>query len=217
MNITPDCGFLFDLDGVLIDSEGEYLKIWEEINRQFPTGIDNLPIIIKGMTLTNILNQYFSVEQHKGVIDLLYRLESRMKYNWLPGAEELLKELQKRSIPTALVTSSDDKKMAHLREEQPKLESYFTAIVTANRISRSKPDPEGYLLGAEIIGCKPNKCIVFEDSYQGVQAGKAAGAFVVGVEGTLSAERIEPFSNIIVNTLTKIDIDDLIEKINNNI
>ncbi|MDE5806833.1 MAG: HAD family hydrolase, partial [Muribaculaceae bacterium] len=118
---------------------------------------------------------------------------------------ELLTWLKENEVPTVLVTSSNEKKMRHLREELPEAESFFTHIVTGDKVSRSKPDPEGYLLGAKLIGRRPQNCVVFEDYLQGVKAGRAAGAFIVGVAGTLDKETIEPFSDIIVDSLAEID------------
>ncbi|MDE5790810.1 MAG: HAD family phosphatase [Muribaculaceae bacterium] len=199
-------GFLFDLDGVLIDSEKEYTRIWEEIDRQFPSGFEDLPTRIKGMTLTEIIDTYFAEpHQRTAVPRMLYELEGKMKYEWLPGARELLLWLKERNIPAVLVTSSNEVKMRHLREELPELESFFSAIVTGDKVSKSKPDPEGYILGANLIGRDPANCVVFEDSLQGVKAGNAAGAFVVGVEGTLPAATIEPFSDVVVCCLNDLD------------
>lgn len=203
--------FLFDLDGVLIDSESEYTQIWSEINRRFPTGIPDLALRIKGMTLDNILAQHYpEPEKDRAVRATLHELENQMTYRWLPGAKEFIQWLIDQDIPRVLVTSSDNEKMAHLKEEIPELEGMFTDIVTADKITKSKPDPEGYLLGAKLAGANPENCVVVEDSWQGVNAGKASGAFVIGVEGTLPAERIEPFCNIVVSNLQEIDKNNII-------
>lgn len=199
-------GALFDLDGVLIDSETEYTKIWSEINRRFPTGYDDLALRIKGMTLHNILATYYpDASVAYKVRDTLHELESHMTYRWLPGARELLEWLMANGVPRALVTSSDNKKMEHLNEEIPELVPMMSALITANRISRSKPDPEGYLLGASEIGIPISRCVVFEDSLQGVKAGRASGAFVVGVAGTLKPEILQPFCDIIVSSLEDLE------------
>lgn len=198
--------YLFDLDGVLIDSETEYSKIWSAINDRFKSGYPDLASRIKGMTLDNIISTYFSAADREEIIKMLYEQEQRMVYNWLPGAKELLLKLKKAGIPTVLVTSSNQDKMKHLREELPDLEPLFSHIVTGDQVSKSKPDPEGYLLGAKLAGAKPENCVVFEDSLQGVKAGKASGAFVVGVSGTLPAEKLEPYSNMVVNTLEGFEI-----------
>ncbi len=209
--LTP-IAFLFDLDGVLIDSETEYTKIWSEINHRFPSGYDDLAFRIKGMTLDNIMKTYYPDEStDKTIRNLLHEMESKMTYRWLPGAKEMLQWLDNKGIPHVLVTSSDDKKMEHLREEIPELESMFTFIVTANLITRSKPDPEGYLLGAGEVGVRPENCVVFEDSLQGVKAGRNSGAYVTGVAGTLPASTIEPYCDRVVSTLEGFDMEEICE------
>lgn len=205
-------GFLFDLDGVLIDSESEYTKIWEIVNKEYPTGISSLASRIKGCTLDKILEDHYpDLSVREKVVARLYELEKKMKYSYLPGAEVLLSELRSREIPAALVTSSNDVKMAHLDEELPEIRDFFSYIVTADQISASKPDPEGYLLAAKKIGRDICNCVVFEDSLQGVKAGKNAGAFVIGVAGTLPRDVISPYSDVVVDSLDEIDLDSLIE------
>lgn len=203
-------GFLFDLDGVLIDSETEYTRIWQEIDRTYPTGVQDFAISIKGQTLPEILNKHYPVDIHQQVIEMLNRMEQKMHYDMLPGAREMLEVLRSRGFGAVLVTSSNDIKMRHLREEQPDLESFFTDIVTADRIRHSKPDPEGYLLGAKILGAEPQRCVVFEDSEQGVRAGQAAGTYVVGLTTTLPVEQLEKYCDITVSTLAETDLDKII-------
>lgn len=213
MNGHKKIGFLFDLDGVLIDSETEYTRIWQEIDRTYPTGVDDFAIKIKGQTLPEILNRHYPAHLHQPVTELLNRMEQKMRYEMLPGAREMLVNLRARQLGCVLVTSSNDIKMRHLREEQPDLESFFTDIVTADRIRHSKPNPEGYLLGAKTLGVDPQRCVVFEDSAQGVRAGHAAGAYVVGLTTTLPARQLEEYCDIIVSTLAKIDLDTIITRL----
>lgn len=210
---SENTAFLFDLDGVLIDSEGQYTEIWKTVNREYPTGIPSLETAIKGCTLDKILaDHYPDPAIQKKVVDRLYELESQMPYPYLPGATALLAGLKDRAIPFALVTSSNNVKMAHLREERPELLPLFDFVVTADLITRSKPDPEGYLLAA----CKLNRdienCIVFEDSLQGVMAGRNSGAFTVGVAGTLPRNTIAPYCDLVVDSLEEIDIDRLLSE-----
>lgn len=210
MEMTEKIGCLFDLDGVLIDSERLYTKIWEAIEQQWPTGIENFAYKIKGTTLEDILDRYFPDDDIRAcVIKELYRLEGLMIYSALPGAVEFIDSLRSRGIPVALVTSSNDLKMAHLWHDMPGFKEKFDVIITGDEVTHSKPDPEGYLLAARSIGVAPQRCIVFEDSLQGVKAGKAAGAGVVGVAGTLRAEDIAPYSDIVVNAVAEVDIDKL--------
>lgn len=214
MNRVGNIGFLFDLDGVLIDSESEYTRIWAQINREYPTGIENFEHKIKGCTLSKILNEnYEATEIRDKVKDRLHQLENDMHYEFLPGAQKFLIELKNRNLPTALVTSSDDMKMNHLKEELPEIFQYFKFIVSGDLVKSSKPSPEGYILAAGKIDCKPSKCVVFEDSLQGVMAGKNAEAYVVGVTGTIPKEDLALYSHTIVDCLDEIDLDNLILKL----
>lgn len=203
-------GFLFDLDGVIIDSEKEYSKIWSKVNEEYPSDVKSLAEVIKGCTLDKILDDHYPdpVIREK-VVARLYELEQLMHYEYLPGAKELLQNLKEAGIPRVMVTSSNDVKMAHLFDELPDIASLFTFIVTADMISHSKPNPEGYLLAASEIGCETANCVVFEDSLQGVKAGKNSGAYVVGVAGTLPRHTLEPFADIVVDTLEEIEIGNL--------
>ena len=213
-NTNNKIGFLFDLDGVLIDSEKEYSRIWSTVNTEIPSGVTTLEEKIKGCTLDKILDDYYPDPKiREKVIARLYELEGEMKYEYTPGAEQLLKQLRHNGISTALVTSSNDVKMKHLDEELPDIRNYFDYIVTADQITRSKPDPEGYLLGAEKIGCEIRDCVVFEDSLQGVKAGKASGGYVIGVAGTLSRETLAPYSDRVVDSLEEIDLKELIDSL----
>lgn len=204
MKANKDIACLFDLDGVLVDSERIYTKIWEAIEKQWPTGIENFTYKIKGTTLEDILERYFPKEVREEVTKELIRLEGMMIYGPLPGAIEFLDALRTRGIPIALVTSSNGLKMDHLWHDMPGFKEKFDVVITGDEVERSKPDPEGYLAAASALGVDPKRCAVFEDSLQGVKAGKAAGAFVIGVAGTLKASDIQPYSDIVVNAVADI-------------
>ncbi|MDE6741928.1 MAG: HAD family phosphatase [Muribaculaceae bacterium] len=211
MKANNDIGCLFDLDGVLVDSERIYTKIWEAIEKQWPTGIDNFAYKIKGTTLEDILERYFPEEVREDVTKELIRLEGMMIYGPLPGATEFLDTLKDIGIPIALVTSSNELKMDHLWHDMPGFKDKFDVIITGDEVSNSKPDPEGYLAAAAALGVYPTRCAVFEDSLQGVKAGRAAGAFVIGIAGTLKAEDIQPYSDIVVNKVSDIHPNKLVE------
>ena len=207
-----EIGFLFDLEGVIIDSESEYTRIWSQIESEFPTNIPDFPTKIKGCTLSKILNDnYETQETRDAVAKRLHQLEQQMHYEYLPFAKEFLQILKDNNIPAALVTSSDNKKMSHLWEELPDLQNFFSHIITGDLVKTSKPSPEGYLLAAKKIGRKPENCFVFEDSLQGVMAGKNAGAFVVGVCGTLTPDILAPYSHILINNFGEINLDSLLK------
>lgn len=203
---SGEWGVLFDLDGVLVDSEREYTLIWERINKEFPTDVPNFAERIKGTTLENILSLHYpDPEVRKNVERRLLEEESKMVYRYCPGAHELLEDLRRSNVPMALFTSSNEIKMDHLYNDIPGIKDYFDVIITGDMVRHSKPDPEGYLKAARELGLKNGKWVVVEDSLQGVKAGKASGGSVMGVAGTLPAEVLAPYCNEVVETLDGID------------
>lgn len=206
-------GFLFDLDGVIIDSETEYSRIWHEINLLYPTGVPDFERAIKGCTLDNILETNFPPEVRDDVTRELYARAEGMKFDYCPGAAGFLSSVRDAGIPCALVTSSNSVKMDRLYAQHPRLRDVFSAEVIADMVKRSKPDPEGYLLAAEMLGIDPNDCVVFEDSLQGVKAGRAAGAYVVGITSTLGTDKIVPHADMAAENLGNVSLEQLLEKL----
>lgn len=200
MNTLPEAA-LFDLDGVLVDTETKYTEIWRDIERVYPTGIPNFALAIKGMTLAQILNQYFPDNAvRNGVCDLLKDCEEAMTYDLFDGVVDFLEQLDAAGVPSVVVTSSNDAKMARLAANEPVFMSHFRAIVTDSCVTHSKPHPEPYLRGAEMVGVDPARCIVFEDSFSGMAAGRAAGAAVVGVATTNPRESIVGKADVIIDS-----------------
>ncbi|MDE6262940.1 MAG: HAD family phosphatase, partial [Muribaculaceae bacterium] len=183
--------YLFDLDGVLIDSEGLYTRFWADTEREFPTGIPDFAKKIKGTNLKSIMN-YFSEEDRPKILAKIYDFDSHLTYEPFDGAEELLRRLKALGIKTALVTSSNTEKMEQFHKVLPQFRSYFDVIIDGSMVTKGKPDPEGYLLAAEALGEEPGNCIVVEDSLQGVMSGRAAGAEVWGLTTTLAADILAP-------------------------
>ena len=202
--------YLFDLDGVVIDTERKYTQIWDKINAAYPTGVDNFSSKIKGTNLESILTCYYPDKSTcKKVERMLYDEEERMVYEYTPNAADFLTGLRQRGIPTALVTSSNEVKMNNLYAELPEIRNFFDVIVNGDMVRNSKPDPEGYLLAARTLHVAPRKCAVFEDSLQGVKAGHSVGAVVCGIRGTAPEELIKPYCSLIVDNLGLVDIDDM--------
>lgn len=199
---------LFDLDGVLIDSEETYSKFWRGMNEVYPTGIANFERVIKGTTLPDILTRYFP---DPDVADDVRRrgleFESHMVFGFTEGADLLLTMLESKGIKKAMVTSSDGVKMLKLERDLPGLCSRFDTVITGEDVTRSKPDPQGYLMAAQRLGADPAKCIVVEDALHGMDAGRAAGAFVVGLTGTLGRDAVEGHADVLIDSLTEFDMD----------
>lgn len=196
---------LFDLDGVLIDSESIYTVFWNRMNELFPTGIDNFAYVIKGTTLPQILDRYFPDPQVQAELRVyLKKQEAEMVYRIFPGVERFLKALKEKGIPTAIVTSSNDAKMKVLFDSLPGFRDYFDVVVTDTDVTRSKPDPQGYMLAAERLGVPSEHCVVFEDSRAGLEAGRRAGGKVVAVATTLTHEDIAGCGDLVIDSFEEL-------------
>lgn len=205
-------GVLFDLDGVLIDTEGTYTQFWEAVDRRFPTGVEGFAQVIKGSNLHNILHTYFATEELRAQVnDMLNAFQRDMRYDYFPGAIELLEELKSQGIGCCIVTSSDKKKMESLYAQHPDFTSHFDAIVTGNMVSEPKPSPECFLLGAQQLGIDIKDCVVIEDSINGLKAGMASGARVIGLATTCTREAIAPHCHLVMGDISDINIDTILE------
>lgn len=198
---------LFDFDGVLMDTESQYSRFWDETGRKF-VNIEGFGSIIKGQTLKQIFAKHFagySEEELRAIEDAINDFEKEMTYEFIPGAREFLLELKKAGIPTAIVTSSNNTKMSQVYKAHPQLHTMVDAILTSEHFTRSKPDPECFLKGMEVLGGTPGTTVVFEDSIHGLTAARAAGAYVVGLATTNSRETIEPLCDMVLDDFTDME------------
>lgn len=204
-------GVLFDLDGVLIDSENLYTEFWDGIDKKYPTRILNFPLVIKGNTLTKILDTYFpDKEIQEQIKQQVHQFEYQIKYPIYDGVEQFLKELKSLNIPTAIVTSSDDEKMNSLFSQHPDFKKYFNVIITGSVVKHSKPHPEGYILAANAIHVETSDCFVFEDSLQGLEAGMASGATVIGLTTSNPAEKLKNKAHKLIDSFVGFNVEQMI-------
>lgn len=129
----------------------------------------------------------------------LDRFEQEMDYSFIPGVLDFMDDLRRHGVRTAVVTSSNDKKMAAVRRVHPDLDSLFDRILTAEMFTASKPAPDCFLLGMQVLGSEPADTWVFEDSFNGLQAGMASGANVIGLATTNPRSTIAPLCHAVID------------------
>lgn len=189
---------LFDLDGVVFDTEPQYTVFWGNQCKEFHPEHPNLELEIKGQTLTQIYDKWFSgtLEQVRDLVtDRLNEYEAQMDYPYVDGFLDFVRELRHEGIKTAVVTSSNKAKMDVVYRKHPEFTELFDAILTSEDFAESKPSPDCYLRAATRFGVQPNECVVFEDSLNGLRSGRAAGMLVVGLTTTNKKENIESLSD----------------------
>ncbi|MFI6926883.1 HAD family hydrolase [Nonomuraea spiralis] len=203
----------FDMDGLLVDSERVWLEI--ETGVMARLGAQWTPqhqAHLVGGSMERTLDYMLAVSgadvppltvQEWMVSGMVERLSQGVRV--MPGAAELLDALRDEGVPVGLVTSS----MREIAEAVLKGfgKDRFDVIVTAGDVERTKPDPEPYLKAAGLLGVEPVRCVVLEDSPNGVAAATAAGCAVVAVPSLLPVEPAP--GRLVVSSLAEVGVDDL--------
>ena len=203
---------LFDLDGVVFDTEPQYTVFWGSQCRLYHPEHPGLEHEIKGSTLTQIYDRWFSgplASEQAVITERLNDFEAQMQFEYIGGFEQLIADLHAHGVKTAVVTSSNQPKMESVYRAQPGFRQLFDAILTSEDFEYSKPHPDCYLKAAARFGAAPEECIVFEDSFNGLKSGRAAGMKVVGVATTNTAEAIAALSDNQITDYTSTDYQQL--------
>lgn len=189
---------LFDLDGVILDTEGSYTAFWDDYGSRHFSEKD-FGLKIKGQTLVKILGDYFPEEnERKAITDAINDFERNMSYPFVPGVENYIKSLKSNGIRTAVVTSSNLLKMENVYRCHPGFREMFDMILTSEDFSESKPSPYCYLKAMRLFGAGPEDCVVFEDSLAGLQSARASGAFVTALTTTNPEEVVRNYADLVI-------------------
>ncbi len=214
-------GFIFDLDGVIVDTAKYHYLAWknlaEELGFEFTNEQNEL---FKGVSrkrcleiLLDIGNVKATKEQFDRWMvekneDYLTYIEQMDESEILPDVVRVLTFLKERNIPIALGSAS---KNARPILEKVKLLSYFDVIVDGNNVTKAKPDPEVFLIAAESLGVPPENCVVFEDAVAGIEAANNAEMLSIGI----GSAKILSKANFNFDNFTAIDSDFLQQLVNN--
>lgn len=201
---------LFDLDGVVFDTEPLYTLFWRNLDKRLRPNIDNFEHIIKGQTLVQIYDKYFAGEEKKQeeITAFVNEYEQNMSFNYISGFEDFVKDVRSKGIKTAVVTSSNLEKMQNVYNKHPEFKGYFDELLTSEDFEESKPSPDCYLKAAARFGVSPKECIVFEDSFNGLRSGIASGARVIGLATTNSMAEIEPYTKEVISNYDGFTLSD---------
>jgi HAD superfamily hydrolase (TIGR01509 family) len=192
-------GVLFDMDGVLVDSESFICKaaimMFAELGI-IVSAEDFQPFVGMGE------NKYIGgvAEKHGIIIDIeqvkartynIYEKIVRGKLSPLPGSHEFISKCRNKGLKLALATSADTIKMEVNLKEIGLSRNMFDSIITGLDVKKKKPFPEIYLKAAKSLGLKPGNCLVVEDAVSGIDAGKAAGCRCLAVTSSFDAKELK--------------------------
>jgi beta-phosphoglucomutase len=210
---------IFDLDGVLVDTAVYHYQAWKKLanslgfdfshaqNEQLK-GVNRMRSLDKildwgGIVKSREEKEELAALKNTWYVDMINRMSAS---EVLPGSLELLQALHGQGIKIALGSAS---KNSALILERTNLTHFFDAIVDGNAVTTSKPDPEVFIKGAELLNAAAEDCIVFEDAAAGVEAAIAAKMAVVGV----GEARNLPGADMIIKDLSGVTVSQLIDLI----
>ena len=205
---------VFDLDGVIADTGDLHEKAWfaycdkydiyitSELFRRKLFGRSNKE------TFKILLNREISDSELTKLVDekeALYRRLAKGNLSPTPGLQEFLEQASAKNIPMC-VASSAPRVNVEFTLKETGTEKFFTHITSAEEVSRSKPDPEIFLLAADKLGYPPERCLVFEDSFAGIEAAQNAGMKLITVASTHTREEL-PQHFRCIETFSELQLD----------
>lgn len=205
--------FLFDLDGVIFNTESQYSTFWKEIGEEYLPEVPGIENKIKGQTLNQIFEAYFQDKENArlSVVDKLNQLEKSMRYEYIAGFVPFVERIRAKGMKTAVVTSSNSVKMEQVYRQHPTFKALFDRIFTSEDVTESKPHPQCYLLGADYFNCSPEECVGFEDSVNGLKAVRAAGMTVVGLSTTNPIDVVAPLADLVIPCYRGLEFEDMLK------
>jgi len=188
MTMKKPQAVIFDMDGVLVDTEPFHyeneikmfnrlgLDVQDKEHAQF-IGMAN-DLMWQHMVGTRHLSWSVAELTELTIQQGLEYLDSLTKLDPMPGLLNILENFKNSGILLAVATSSDTETMQNILAKSG-LRKYFQATVSRNDVAKSKPAPDVFLRAAQLLGVEPAACVVFEDSRNGIAAAKAAGMFCI--------------------------------------
>jgi len=203
-------GFIFDMDGVVVDNHSYHFQAWmefsakykfelnEKIYRETFNGKTNKDLF--QMIFGNISQDQMDAYAHEKESNYQKLYEADMKP--LKGLIDFLEYLNHHKYKVALGTSAPTSNVDFTLDKLF-LRKYFHAIVDGPQVTRGKPDPEVYLRCATMLDLDPKNCVVFEDSLAGLESGNRAECEIVGVATSHQAYELKPLTEKIIHDFTE--------------
>jgi beta-phosphoglucomutase family hydrolase len=212
---------IFDMDGVLVDSEPFHVQTEKRMFRKMNLDISDEEHAGYMGTATDVMWKQI-ISKRNLQLDIAEMTEltiqeglpffySLNKIDPMPGLVDLLEKLNEKKIPMAVASSSDTETIRVILEKSG-LRKYFQHAVSSSEVGKSKPEPDVFLHAAKLLEVAPENCVVFEDSKNGIKAAKAAGMFCIAYcsgdsgrqqDQTRADRSIADYSEIDVETLLK--------------
>jgi beta-phosphoglucomutase len=203
-------GVIFDMDGVVVDNHQYHFKAWMDFSQKykFPLNEQIYREEFNGKTNADLFKKIFGEISQNQISAYTQEKESMYRDLYLPymtahtGLVEFLDDLGKRRIKIALGTSAPTANVDFVLDRL-KLRKYFPTVVDGGMVTKGKPDPEVYKLCAMRLGLEPKNCVVFEDSFAGLESGERAGCEIVAVATSHKVFELKAKTDRIIHDFTE--------------
>lgn len=205
---------IFDMDGVIIDSEPIHNRLMLKTFGHFGIPFDERDFVhYVGTTNAYLFREMKQKYEVAASVEEMDSYQYNLLMETIPGEDiepvagipELLVDLKSRGIPAA-VASSSSLALIELVTKKFNLQAYFAGYLSGEDLPRSKPDPAIYLLSAEKLGLRPAECLVIEDAALGVEAAKAAGMTCIAYRNPNSGAQDLSKADLVVDSIGEIDL-----------
>lgn len=204
---------IFDMDGVLVDSEPHHVKIEKQFFAKLNLNIsDEEHSMYMGKATdvmwSEIIHDKKLSYSGKELVEQTEKISkqhfSRQKLAPMNGLEELLVRLKRSKIPLA-VASSSGQEIIDVILKNSGLDKYFKHTVSSELVGGSKPEPDIFLYTAKLLGVKPEECIVIEDSTNGIKAAKAANMFCIAYNGVSVNNQDQSLADVQIESFLELE------------
>ena len=211
--------FIFDMDGVIIDSEPIHSRVKMETFRHFGIDFDESRLssymggtsglifkdVVAESGRTDITPEMLTAYKHKHYLEVL----QSGGIDPVEGTRELIRALHEAGVTLGLATSSHPPVMNAILDNF-EIRKYFTSVISGGELPESKPNPAIYLISAERLGAKPENCCVLEDTTNGILAAKRAGMYCIAFHNPHSGEQDLSLADRVVEKMAEIEVEELL-------
>ncbi len=213
MSIFSKKAIIFDMDGVLVDSEPHHVKIEKQLFAKLKLNISEEEHNTYMGKATNVMwdeiihnkkLSYSSKELVEQTEKISKRYFAQQKLPPIDGLVEQLEKLKKNKTPMA-VASSSGQEIIDVILKSNGLDKYFKYMVSSELVGESKPEPDIFLHTAKLLGVKPEECIVIEDSTNGIKAAKTANMFCIAYYGVVANTQDQSLADVQIANFSELE------------
>ncbi|MGK0467028.1 HAD family hydrolase [Clostridium sp.] len=206
---------IFDMDGVIIDSEPTHMKLENEAYKKL--GIDvstdehHTFVGTTSYYMWEVLKNKYKLDKSlEELVDydrnifFKYLMSDECEIILIDGVKELIKDLYENGVKLAIASSSPLNVIEAIAKKF-EIEQYFEALVTGDFVKKSKPEPDIFIFASEKLGVSPRNCVVIEDSHNGVLATKKAGMKCVGINSDPEGSQDISMADLVINSFKEVN------------